>query len=135
MGDHRALAGLDQIDVDAVDGHRLGARWHRDDPVIAAAAMPVRTLAVAAAFGAEMFAPPQRPEVTPRRIADQHDVSPVPAVATVGTAPRHVRFTPEADAAVAAAAGLDPDFCGVVHPIKVDGGRPAFAAATFPDTS
>jgi hypothetical protein len=34
-----------------------------------------------------------------------------------------VRFTPEADAAVAAAAGLDPDFRGVVHPLKVDGWR------------
>jgi hypothetical protein len=85
--------------------------------------MPIRALAVTAAFGPEVFAAPQCPEVAPRRIADEHDVSPVPAVATVGTAPRHVRFTPKADAAVAAATGLDPDFRGVVHALKVVGPR------------
>ena len=51
----------------------------------------------------------QRGQVAPRGVADQHDVAAAPAVAAVGPAARHVRLAPEADAAVAAAAALDPD--------------------------
>ena len=83
-----------------------------------------------------MFAPPQRPKIPSRGIADEYDVPPVAAVATVGPPLRHMGFTPEADAAVSARTALDPDFRRVVHGIKIAGGcdrgRGAFRSSRPP---
>ena len=54
-------------------------------------------------------------QVAQRGVADEHDVAAVAAVAAVGAAPGHVRLAAEADAAVAAGAGLDVDPRAIVH--------------------
>jgi hypothetical protein len=118
LGDDRGLPRHDQVDLGALDRHRLRPRRHRDHPVLAASAVAVRAFAMTPPLGAEVLRAAQRPEVAARGIADQHHVAPVPAVAAVGPALRHVGFAAEGDAAVAAAAALDPDFRGVVHPSK-----------------
>ena len=110
LGDHRALAGLDQVDRRRPRPSPPGCPAAPGYPVLAARPVPVGSFAVAPPLGPEVFAAPQRPEIAPRRIADEHDVSPVPAVAAVGPAPRHVGFTPEGDAAVAARRRPRPRF-------------------------
>src|SRR4051794_26201399 len=66
----------------------------------------------------EVLAPPQRSQIPPRRIADQHHVPSVPPVSPVGPTPRHVRLAPKRDAPVPAGTALDPDFRLVVHESK-----------------
>jgi hypothetical protein len=115
VGDHRGLPRDDQVDRGPLDRHRLGAGRHRDLAGLTARPMAVRSFAVAPFLGAEVFAAPQRAQIAPRRIADEHDVAAVPAVAAIGPAARHVSFAPERDAPVAASTALDPDFRRVVH--------------------
>jgi len=87
---------------------------------------------VTTALRPEVFAPPQRPQIAPRRIADQHHVAAVPAIAAVGPALRHVRFASKGDAAVAARTALYPDSCRVVHGTKIDGSRPRTGSSEDP---
>ncbi len=115
VGDDRALAGLDEVDPTAVDRLRLGPGRHRDLAVLAAGAVPVGALAVSAASRPEVLAPAQRAEVAPRGIADQDHVTAMAPVAAVGTAARDMGLAAEADRAVAAGAGLDPDLRAIVH--------------------
>jgi len=45
--------------------------------------------------GAEVLAPPQRPQVPARGVADEDNVTAMPPVAPVGAPLGHVRFSPE----------------------------------------
>ena len=60
-------------------------------------------------------AAPEGLEVTQRVVADEHDVAATTAVAAVRPTLGHVRLAAEAEAAVAAAAGLDVDSRSVLH--------------------
>ncbi len=77
--------------------------------------MPERALAVAAALGLEVRAPAEALQVPERVVAHEHDVATAPAVAAVGAALGHVRLAAEAQAAVAAAAGLDVNARSILH--------------------
>ena len=62
--------------------------------------------------------PRQRPQVAPRRIADEDHVPPVPTVAAIGPAPRHMRLPPERDAPVPARATFHKYLRLVVHQLS-----------------
>ena len=66
-------------------------------------------------FGAKVLAPGQRPQIPPRRVADEHHVPPVPAVPAVRPAPRHMSLPTEAHAAIAARPAFDKYLRSVVH--------------------
>ena len=57
----------------------------------------------------------KRLEIAQRVVAHEHDVAAAAAVAAVRPALGHVRLAAEAEAAVAAAAGLDVDACAILH--------------------
>ena len=73
---------------------------------LAVGSMALGAAAVPAAPGAVVRAAPEALQVAQRLVADEHDVTSAPAVASVGTAARDVRFAAEARTAVAAGAGL-----------------------------
>ncbi len=115
-GDARLLAGDDEVVAGAVvlvDDDRPGR--HLDHEVAAVGAVALGPFPVAAAVGLVVGAALEGLQVAQRVVADQHDVAAAPTVAAVGTAARHVRLAPEGQAAVAAAARLDPDPCLVVE--------------------
>ena len=62
---------------------------------------------------------PEALEVPLRVVADEHDIAAAAPVAAVGTALGHVRLTPEAEAAIAAAAGLHMDPRAILHTMIV----------------
>ena len=116
--DHRPLPRLDQVDraaVDAVACVPAGTGITRSSPRAPCRLDPSPWLPRCAA---EVLAPFQRPQIAPRGVADEHHVPPMPAVATVGPAPRHMRLTPKADAAVAAGPALNPDLRLVVQALR-----------------
>jgi NADP-dependent 3-hydroxy acid dehydrogenase YdfG len=58
-------------------------------------------------------------QVSQRLVADEHDVAAATSIAAVWTAPRHVGFAPEAQAAIATGAGLDMYASVVVHALRM----------------
>ena len=78
---------------------------------------PMLQRAAAGLAAACLVAPlhPERGQIAQVLIGNQHDVSSGPAVATVGAALGDVLLTPEVQAAVAAAAGLDVDSRSIVE--------------------
>jgi hypothetical protein len=77
--------------------------------------MPQRALAVAAPARLEVNLPAKALQVPQVVVTDQHDVAAAGAVATVGPAARNMRLTAEAEAAVAAGAGLHVDVRTILH--------------------
>ena len=100
--------GLDQ---------RLGPRRDADLEVLAVLAVTQRPLPVAPAACLEVRPAPEALQIAQRVVAHEHDVAAVAAVATVGPALGDVRLAPEAQAAVAAATGVDVDSSAVLHGI------------------
>ena len=94
-----------------------------DHPVLARAPRAAACPAPWPPRPARKWRAPLKPgQVAPRRVADQHDVPPAPAVAAVGPAARHMRLAPKAHAAVAAAPALDVDLRLVVeHGTRLSG--------------
>ena len=84
-------------------------------------AVAQRALAVAGALGLVVRAALEGLQVAQRVVADEHDVAAVAAVAAVGPAVRDVRLAAEAQAAVAAAAGLYEDARLVVEHVDTQG--------------
>src|SRR6202012_1214587 len=94
---------------------RLGTWRHLHDQVFSVGAVPERTFAVTAAGRAAVRPALQLVLVAQRVVAEQDHVAAAAAVAAVGTALRHMRFTSEADAAVAAGARLHLYLLAVVE--------------------
>ena len=113
-GHDRPLARLDQVEVLALEALHPGPRRDQDDAIVAAGAVPVRPLPVPAALGPVVGGDAHRGEVAPRRVADEDDVAPAPAVAAVGPATGHVRLPAEGDDPVAAPPALDEDARSIV---------------------
>ncbi len=113
---HRPLSGTHEVVHRAVGlDPRFGARRDGDHQIGAVLAVAQRPLPVAAAARLEVRLAPERLQIAQRVVADEHDVAAPTAVAAVGAALGHVRLTPEAQAAVAAATGLDVDSRSVLH--------------------
>ena len=91
-----------------VEDHRAG----RDgkEQVFGRRAVTVVAAAALAAFGLPLLAMGQRGEAIDAFLGHENDAAAVAAVAAVGTAAGNVLLPPEAQAAVAAAAGLHGDF-------------------------
>src|SRR5690606_33588101 len=89
-------------------------RRHRDHEILAAGPLLVGSFAVVAAFGPEVLRP-QGTEVTPGGVTFEQHAAAVASVAAVGSAARDVRFPPEGDRAVTAAATLNVNFRFVVQ--------------------
>ena len=69
--------------------------------------MPVRALPMPAAVRLPVLPAPEHLQITQMVVADHDHVGPAAAVATVGTAARHVGLTAERNGAVPAATGPD----------------------------
>jgi hypothetical protein len=74
-----------------------------------------RSLAVAATAGPEFRSAAVPAQVSQRVIAHQQHVAAAATVSPIGTASRDMRFTPKAQAAVTAGAGLDMDTRSILH--------------------
>ena len=127
-GHHGALSGAHEVVARAVAARppprsRAGPR---SSSVCAVGAVAQRPLAVAAAAGLEVRAAAVGLEVAQRVVADQDDVAAAAAVAAVGAALGHVGLAAEAEAAVAAAAGLNVDSRAIVHACRSDMADPVF---------
>ena len=86
VGDHRPLPGLDQVDRLPSTASAWVPGGTGISRVLPARPVPVGPFAMPPALGAEVLAAPQRAQVAPRRVADEHDIAAVPAVAAVGPA-------------------------------------------------
>ena len=101
-------------------GHRAlepgngGPRRNRHDPILPPLPVLAAPLPMSAPPGPEVLASPQRRQIAPPGLADQHDVATAPTVAPVGPALGHVGFPAKGDDAVAAAPALDIDLGLVV---------------------
>jgi hypothetical protein len=115
MSDNRSLPSLDEVDAAAIDSFRLGSGRNQDLLVLSPPPMLVRPFPVLAPTAPEVLAPLQRTEIPLGRIANEHDVSPVPTVPTIGPTSRHVSLPSKADAPVATGSAFDPDLRLVVH--------------------
>jgi NADP-dependent 3-hydroxy acid dehydrogenase YdfG len=82
-------------------------------------AVPERTLTVAATFGLEVSAAPEALKIAQGIIADEHDLATPTAVPAVGAALGDVSLAAKAQAAIAAAAGLNEDPCTILHPVRM----------------
>ena len=115
MGDHRPLPRLDQVDRTPIHRRRLSPSRHRNHPLLPTCPMPVRPFPVAAPLAAEVPAAFQRPKISLREIANEHDIPPMPSISTIRPTPGHMRLAPKAHAPVPASPALNPDFRLVVH--------------------
>ena len=107
--ERRRLARPHQVVARPVPAAHLRPGRDGDHERLAVRAMALRALAVPAALGAEVGAPPEALQVAQVVVAAQHHVAAAPAVAAVGPALGHVRLAAERQAAVAAGAGADFD--------------------------
>jgi hypothetical protein len=114
-GDDRSLPGRDQVEALALQPHHLGPGRHRHDRVLAPRAVPLLSLAVAAASGPVVWRVAQRRQVPARGVADQNDVSSPAAITAVRPASRHMSLAAEAHRAVATPASLDVDLGAVAE--------------------
>ena len=114
----RPLPGRDEV-VDGAVGldQRLGPGRHADLERLAVLAVAQRPLPVAAPARLEVRPAPEALQIAQRVVAHEHDVAAATAVATVRPALGHVRLAAEAEAAVAAAAGVDVDSRAILHGI------------------
>src|SRR5262249_19960277 len=83
-----------------------GSLWDRDQCVVAGCAVPSLAHAVGAVGRAPMRMVLEREERGDVPIGDQPDVTAAAAIAAIGPALGHVRFTPERDRTRAAIAAL-----------------------------
>ena len=120
MSHHSPLPSPDQVNSAPIHRHHLGAGRHRNQPVLTPSPMPVRPFPMPPPPGPKVLAPPQRPQIPPRRIADEHDIPPMPAIPAVGPALRHMSLPPKAHAPVPPGSALNPDLRPVVHGSKVE---------------
>jgi hypothetical protein len=97
-----------------LDQH-LSAWGDRELERLAILAVPQRTLAVTTPSRLEVRSTPKALEASQRVIRHEHDVSTSAAIAAVRTAFGYVRFAAEAEAAIAAAAGLYVDASMILH--------------------
>jgi large conductance mechanosensitive channel len=97
-----------------LDQH-LGAGWNADLQQLAIGAVALGALAVATSPRPEMRAAAEMLQVAQRVVADEHDVSPAPAVPAVGAALGHVGLAPEAQAAITAGTGLHVNSRTILH--------------------
>jgi len=106
--EHHAFAVFGQFGDEAVGAlfEDLRAGGHRQDQVVAVGAGALAAHARGAVAGAAMRLPAVGLQVSFVTVADQDDVAALSAVAAVGTALRDEFPATEADAAVAAVAGL-----------------------------
>ncbi len=88
-----------------VDDH--GARRDGDRKILAGRAVAIGAAAVNARLGLPRFAMGEHGEAVDSFASDKDHAAAVAAVAAVGSAQRDVLFPPEADATVAALAGLE----------------------------
>ena len=113
--DQQALAVLGQVADDLVGGDvdDLGADRHADGHVLAGLAVHLPAHAVLAALGAELALVAEVDQGVEVLVGLDPDAAAVAAVAAVRAAERDELLAPEADAAVAAAAGEHGDDCFV----------------------
>ena len=111
-----ALPWSGQVVTRAVGFHEdFGAGRDHDLKRLPVLAVAERSLSVTAAPRLEVGSDPQRLQIAQRVIAHEHYVAPAAAVAAVGTAPRNMGLTPEAQAAVTAPSGLDVNTRSILH--------------------
>ena len=96
---------LEHVSGLGVDHQRAGR--HVDHQILAVAAVAIRAAAALAAFGLPVFLLRERRQAVDALGRDDDHAAAVAAVAAVGPAARNVLLAAKADAAVAAAAGLD----------------------------
>ena len=113
---HPALAGRGEVEqpLAALFLEKDRPDRHADEGVFAFAPVAVRAFPVAAALAAEFAVVAEGQERVQVLGGLQHDVAAVAAVAARRAAPRDVLLPAEGNAAVAAVAGLHPDF-GLVN--------------------
>ena len=112
----RPLPGPDEVEPGPVGLDQHLRTWrNRDLQVLAIGAVPQRALAVPTPFRLEMRAAAEAFEIAERVLAHEHNVSAPACVATVGAALRNVGLAPEAEAPIAAGAGLDVYASTIVH--------------------
>src|SRR4051794_18290452 len=132
--DDRALPSGHKVDVAAVNCACLRPRRHRNLPVLPPSPMPVSPFPMPPPLRPKVLAPLQCPQISPRRIANEHDVASMTAVAAVRAAARNARLAPKAPAAVSASTALNPDFRLVIHQqpsleVELPGGWPGGVGA------
>ena len=114
--DDDACVGVREVgDQPAVVVEHLGADGNREDGVLAARAVRQPAAAGTAASRTHLLVRPNAGEVAPPRVGDEHDVTTVTAVATVGAALRNELLAPEVERSVPAAATLHPDAGAIVE--------------------
>lgn len=115
MGNHRPLASLDQVNPAPVHRLGLGSSWDRNLQLFPARSVPIGPLAIAPSCRPEVLAPPQRSQIPPRRIANEHDIPAMPPISTIRATTRYMSLAPKRDTPVPASSALNPDFRLVVH--------------------
>ena len=122
LGDQQALAVLGEVAdlLVGIDVGNHGAYRHADGDVLAALAGHLPTHAVFAAHGAEHALMAEIDKGVEAFIGKQPDAAAVGTVTAVGTAKGDEFLAAEADAAVAAVAGLD-SYGGFVDELHVWG--------------
>jgi hypothetical protein len=104
-----------------------GTERNRQDTVVAALAVLSRSLSVDAALGLEVPSVVVIEKTRNSGIRQQHHITAVPAISTVGTALGHMGFAAERRASAASVASFDVYFCLVYEhgtPANLsDGGR------------
>jgi hypothetical protein len=113
ISNYGALPDLNQIDLAPIHAGGLRSGSHRNHPVLTPSPVPVRPFPIAPSLRPEVLAATQGTEVTPRGVANQHDIPAVPAIPAIRPALRHMSLPPKRDAPVPAGAALDPDFRAV----------------------
>jgi hypothetical protein len=115
MCDNSPLAWLNEVDLTSIDGLSLRPGRHRNLQLVPTRPMAIGALAMLAGPRSKVLAPAQRPKIAPRRIANQHHVPPMAAIAAIRPAARNVRLSTEAHASIAPRTTFNPDFRSVIH--------------------
>jgi hypothetical protein len=118
------LAGFDQVGgqiqgATLADPRYLCADGHPDKERLPPPAVLVRSLAVATALCPVDPAPAEFLEGSDRPVCDEHDVSPVSTIATVGTSAGDELLTAKAHHAVTTVTTVNDDLYTVYHALII----------------
>ena len=110
---HRGIAGKIRHDQAGLGFFQHGAAWHADDQVIGVLAFLAGTAAIFAIGGGILALIAEVHQGGQVWVRLEHDVAAAAAIAAVRAASRDELFAVEADRAIAALAGVQPDGCDI----------------------
>ncbi len=118
VSDNGPLPSLHQVDPTPIHSFRLSPSRHRNLTIVSASPMLIGPFPMLPAPSPKVLAPPQRPQVALRGIADQHDIPAMPPVSAVRPTTRNMRLPTKRNSAIPTGTALNPDFGLVVHGIE-----------------